>query len=89
VIHFYSRRFYHERVKDRVTAHWAALVHLENRPKEITVRNAVTKECWEAEPEAFKEEVRAALESEHQAVKEAYVIATSGETPKTPGEYDM
>jgi hypothetical protein len=49
----------------------------------------VTKECWEAESEAFKEEVRAALESEHQAAKEAYVIATSGETPKTPGEYDM
>ncbi|KAJ7707028.1 hypothetical protein B0H14DRAFT_3525879 [Mycena olivaceomarginata] len=89
VIHFYSRRFYHERVKDRVTAHWAALGHLENRPKEITVRNAVTKECWEAEPEAFKEEVRAALESEHQAAKDVYVIATSGETPKTPGEYDI
>jgi hypothetical protein len=61
----------------------------EQRPKEITVRNAVTKECWEAESEAFKKEVKAALDTEHEAAKEAYTIATSGESPQTPEEYNM
>ncbi|KAJ7863655.1 hypothetical protein B0H14DRAFT_2574824 [Mycena olivaceomarginata] len=66
IFHFYSRRFYQERVKPRVTARWAALSRLENPPKEITMRNAVTKECWASESDAFKAEVEAALESEHK-----------------------
>ncbi|KAJ7678417.1 hypothetical protein B0H14DRAFT_3536479 [Mycena olivaceomarginata] len=89
IVHFYSRRFYHERVKDRVTARWAALSKLPNPPKEITVRNQVTKECWEAEDPAFQDEVRAALKSEHKAAQEAYATATSGEAPTTAEEYDI
>jgi hypothetical protein len=89
IFHFYSRRFYQERVKPRVTARWAALSRLENPPKEITVRNAVTKECWASESDAFKAEVEAALESEHKAAMDAYAVATSGEAPTTAEEYNV
>jgi hypothetical protein len=89
VVHFYSRRFYHERIKDRVTAHWAAVSKLPNPPKEITVRNRVTRECWEVEDRSFQEEVEAALESEHKAAQKAYTTATSGEAPTMPEDYDM
>jgi hypothetical protein len=67
IVHFYSRCFYHEHVKDCVTVRWAALSKLPNPPKEITVRNQVTKECWEAEDPAFQDEVRAALGTEERA----------------------
>jgi hypothetical protein len=89
VVHFYSRRFYQERIKDRVTARWAAVSKLANPPKEITIRNQVTKECWDAEDPSFQEEVEAALQNEHKAAKKAYTTATSGEAPTTAEEYDM
>jgi hypothetical protein len=89
ILHFYSRRYYQTHVKERVTARWTAMSQLPDPPKEITVRNAVTKECWLAEPEAFRAEVEAALENEHKTALEAYTTATSGEAPTTPEEYNM
>jgi hypothetical protein len=89
ILHFYSHRYYQTHVKERVTARWTAMSQLPDPPKEITVRNAVTKECWLAEPEAFRAEVEAALENEHKTALEAYTTATSGEAPMTPEEYNM
>lgn len=89
ILHFYSRRFYHERVKGRVTARWQTASQLSSPPKVIALRNMVTKECWQGETDAFKAEVEAALENEHKAAVEAYSVATSGETPTTAVEYDM
>jgi hypothetical protein len=62
---------------------------LANPPKEITIRNQVTKECWDAEDPSFQEEVEAALQNEHKAAKKAYMTATLGEAPTTAEEYDM
>ncbi|KAK6992520.1 hypothetical protein R3P38DRAFT_3225587 [Favolaschia claudopus] len=89
ILWFYSHRFYNERVKDHVTARWAAVSRLPDAPKEITVRNAVTKECWERESESFKAEVREALEKEYEAAKAAHAIATAAEAPKTAEEYNV
>ncbi|KAJ7469927.1 hypothetical protein B0H11DRAFT_2238069 [Mycena galericulata] len=88
-IHYYSRRFYHTRVKSRVTARWAASKLLEKPPKEITVRNAVTKECWEGETAEFKAEVQESLDAEHKVAVEAYAVATSGEAPTNAEEYNI
>ncbi|KAJ7504116.1 hypothetical protein B0H11DRAFT_2221563 [Mycena galericulata] len=90
-LHFYSRRFYHARIKSRVTARWAAvqLLGLEKPPKEITVRNAVTKECWEGETDEFKTEVEESLKAEHQVAMDAYSVATSGEAPSSAEEYNI
>ncbi|KAK7056150.1 hypothetical protein R3P38DRAFT_3170826 [Favolaschia claudopus] len=87
--HYYSQRFYHERVKHRVTARWEAVSRLPNPPKEITVRNLVTKECWEAESDEFKAEVKQALEKEYEASKAAHAIAVAAEAPKKPEEYSI
>ncbi|KAJ7204882.1 hypothetical protein B0H12DRAFT_1243557 [Mycena haematopus] len=91
ILHFYSRRFYNERVKDCVTARWAAASRLPSheRPKEITIRAAVTKECWAAESDDFKREVELSLEKEHAAAMEAYECAISGDAPTKPQEYDI
>ncbi|KAJ7456315.1 hypothetical protein B0H11DRAFT_2244232 [Mycena galericulata] len=88
VLHFYSRRFYGERIKDRVTARWAAVSRLPNPPQPITVRNKVTKEAWLAETAAFKKETEDAMENEHKAALAAYTQAVSGETPNTPEGYN-
>ncbi|KAJ6458522.1 hypothetical protein C8R45DRAFT_1110053 [Mycena sanguinolenta] len=60
VLHFYSRHFYDDRIKLRVLTRWAALSRLSKPPALITVRNAVTKEAWEAESQEFRDEVIAA-----------------------------
>ncbi|KAJ7475543.1 hypothetical protein B0H11DRAFT_2235253 [Mycena galericulata] len=89
VLHYYSRKFYHERIKDRVTARWAAASRLPKPPHPITVRNTVTKECWLGETEPFKKEVLEAIKNEHKAAQEAYTLATSGEVPTTPEGFNV
>ncbi|KAF7330700.1 hypothetical protein MSAN_02448100 [Mycena sanguinolenta] len=89
VLHFYSRRFYDERIKSRVETRWAAVSRLPNPPALVTVRNLVTKEAWESETEAFRAEVVAALEKEHANALEAYKMALAKETPTTAEEFDV
>ncbi|KAJ6449248.1 hypothetical protein C8R47DRAFT_1084781 [Mycena vitilis] len=89
VVHFYSRRFYAERIKHRFKAKWAAVSRLDKPPAIITVQNAAIKDAWNSEPEAFKEEVRLSLENEHKAARQAYEIAASGDEPKTPEEFQI
>ncbi|KAJ7105094.1 hypothetical protein C8R43DRAFT_1140885 [Mycena crocata] len=73
----------------RVAARWAVVSRLPNHPKLVTVRNQVTKQAWESETEAFREEVLAALESEHKIAQEAYKVALAADSPSTPAQYDV
>ncbi|KAJ7794069.1 hypothetical protein B0H14DRAFT_3497393 [Mycena olivaceomarginata] len=70
ILHYYSRRFYHQRVQAKARAEWEKVSAQENPPKEITA--AVMEQ----------------LEKEHKAAVEAYTVATSGDAPKTPAEYN-
>ncbi|KAJ7823359.1 hypothetical protein B0H13DRAFT_1919665 [Mycena leptocephala] len=89
VLHWYSRHFWHERVKERFNARWAAVSRRQNPPALITVWNTVTKEAWHSETDAFKEEVLAAIDKNHKIAMEAYAVATSGDAPTTPQEYNI
>ncbi|KAJ7148594.1 hypothetical protein C8R46DRAFT_1231087 [Mycena filopes] len=90
---YYSRLFYAERVRPRFIARWAAITRGlssgEKPPAPVTVRNKVTREAWDAETTAFREEVALAVEKEHQVALEAYSTAVSGDTPTTAAEYNV
>jgi hypothetical protein len=87
--HFYSTRYYAERIKPRFNAKWAAVLKLAQPPAKITVQNQVIKEAWEAESDEFRAEVMAALDSEHKVALEAYATAVTGEIPTTPEGFQM
>ncbi|KAJ7782427.1 hypothetical protein DFH07DRAFT_949231 [Mycena maculata] len=82
--HYYSRHFYHDHIKKCVEARWQAVSHLPPPQWETT---STINQCWKAEDDGFKAEVAAAIQRGHQAAKEAYKLAVSGETPLTPEEY--
>ncbi|KAJ7038477.1 hypothetical protein C8F04DRAFT_1256082 [Mycena alexandri] len=86
---FYSRRCYAERIKPRFEARWAVVSKQDPTLAAVVVRNAVTKEAWEAESVPFKEEMRAALEAEHAAALAAYETVVKGDAPATPEEYQL
>ncbi|KAJ7164841.1 hypothetical protein C8R43DRAFT_1122721 [Mycena crocata] len=88
-VHFYSRRFFKERVKWRVDARLAAMPNGADKKKIIAVTNTITKECWLAETAAFRAEVVAELEAEHAAAMAAYQSVVSGDTPTTPEEFQV
>jgi poly(3-hydroxybutyrate) depolymerase len=88
-LHYYSHRFYEERVKPRFLARWAAVSRLPNPPAVVTLRNKVTREAWEAESDEFKAEVLAAREADHQHALDAYSMAVSAEPPTTAEEYNV
>ncbi|KAJ6590097.1 hypothetical protein DFH09DRAFT_1307546 [Mycena vulgaris] len=88
-LHFYSRRYYAERIKTRFDARWAAVSKLAKHQAAITVHNAVIKEAWAGESAPFQAEVMAALEAEHKAAMEAHATAVSGEAPTKPEEYQI
>ncbi|KAJ7641077.1 hypothetical protein FB45DRAFT_1021853 [Roridomyces roridus] len=87
VLDYYSNKFYHTRIKDRVIARWAAVSKLENPPHILIVRKAVTKVVWLSETPEFKAEVTAAMEKEHQLALQAHALAASLDTPQTAQEY--
>ncbi|KAK7057359.1 hypothetical protein R3P38DRAFT_2759626 [Favolaschia claudopus] len=89
VLAFYSHHFYHERIEPRVKVRWAAASRLDKPPALITLRNAVTKECWLAETEAFRADVIQSLEKEHEAALEGYKIALAKDAPSTAEEYNI
>ncbi|KAJ7023217.1 hypothetical protein C8F04DRAFT_1193678 [Mycena alexandri] len=92
-IHFYSRKYYDERVKARFERTWKveveraeALGQSSEDLKEIKVRNRVTKEVFEEESEDFRAELKLAVEAEHKAAIRAWEL-TRVETPtRTPAE---
>jgi hypothetical protein len=89
VLHYFSRKFHDELIKDEVTKRYAALSRLPNPPAVITVRNAVTKQVWSAQTDGFRADVLAAREAEHKAALDAYSVAVSGDVPTTAEEYSM
>ncbi|KAJ7176399.1 hypothetical protein C8R43DRAFT_943184 [Mycena crocata] len=89
VLHYYSRRFYNERVSGRVAARWAVVARQRNAPAILTVRNEVTKQCWESETEAFRQEVMTALEAEHKIALDAYAVALATDSPTTAEDFDV
>jgi hypothetical protein len=89
ILNFYSTRFYKTRIKARYDARWAEVSKLPAPPAAISVQNAIIKEAWNAETPQFKAEVEAEWTKEYEAELEAYETVVSGETPKTPEEYQM
>ncbi|KAJ7030304.1 hypothetical protein C8F04DRAFT_1264069 [Mycena alexandri] len=90
-IHFYSRKYYEERVKARFEARWAVEVKraedLElEEPEPIKVRNAVTKEVYEGESQEFRDELKLAVEAEPLAAVRAWELTRSESESKTPQE---
>ncbi|KAJ7148605.1 hypothetical protein C8R46DRAFT_1231121 [Mycena filopes] len=90
---YYSRHFYTERVKPRFSTRWAALTRGlssgQRMPAPVTVRNKATREAWDAETQAFRDELALAVEKEHAVALEAYAVAVSGDTPTTANEYNV
>ncbi|KAJ7773604.1 hypothetical protein DFH07DRAFT_952651 [Mycena maculata] len=95
VLHWYSRKFYDERIKPRVVACWNAVQRAPKPPPPakplalIQVRNTVTREAWNAETEPFKQEVLESIREEHEVAKAAYALAVSGEAPSTAEGYNI
>ncbi|KAJ7665758.1 hypothetical protein B0H17DRAFT_1210765 [Mycena rosella] len=85
----YEGRFYHNSIKDRVAARWAAVSRRPNPPAMVHVRQKVTREAWDGETEAFRQEVMEAIAKEHAVAVEAYNLAITGDAPMTAEEYDV
>ncbi|KAJ7614718.1 hypothetical protein DFH06DRAFT_1344050 [Mycena polygramma] len=91
LIHYYSRRWYEERVKARFEAAFMVEKQLakdlgKEEPSEIKVRNEITREVFEEETEEFQEELKRGVEAEYTAAVRAWEL-TRGETQtRTPAE---
>ncbi|KAJ7023315.1 hypothetical protein C8F04DRAFT_1193565 [Mycena alexandri] len=90
-MHFYSRKYYEERVKARFEARWAIEVQraedLEmGEPEAIKIRNEVTKEVFAEETPEFHAELKLAVEAEHVAAVRAWELTSSHSETKTPQE---
>ncbi|KAJ7030501.1 hypothetical protein C8F04DRAFT_1263801 [Mycena alexandri] len=90
-IHFYSRKYYEEKVKARFEARWATEVQRAKdlempEPEAIKIRNAVTKEVFEEETPEFQAELKLAVEAEHVAAVRAWELTSSQAETKTPQE---
>ncbi|TRM70508.1 hypothetical protein BD626DRAFT_533735 [Schizophyllum amplum] len=88
ITQFYSKICYLTRIKpifdplfaaeiaawDAKVVAWeaAGIDALEKRPVALAIRNKVTLECWQKEPESFKEFVRQAQEEEMEKQKAAF-----------------
>lgn len=94
LLQYYSRNFYHTRVKPRFDEAWEKIVNApipegEKAPAVIKIRNRVTEEAWRAETTAFQAEVEVSLEKEFQAQKKAYDALLEEVPDKTAEDYDM
>lgn len=93
LIHFYSRKFYDERVKARADARYLVLKRRaeltgEAPPKSIKVSNMVTVDCWDEETPSFRAEVKVACEAEYQKALKAWESSLADSPNKTPEELD-
>ncbi|KAJ7429265.1 hypothetical protein B0H11DRAFT_1945400 [Mycena galericulata] len=50
VLHYYSRKFYDERIKDKVAKRWAEVSHLPVRPKNAASNEVTVKRCSGVQP---------------------------------------
>ncbi|KAJ7074860.1 hypothetical protein B0H15DRAFT_806593 [Mycena belliarum] len=96
-LHLYSKLYYDKRVKDaftkefeRLTKDWEA-GELDSEPKEIATRNRMTRECYAAESDAFRERIEAKVEKIHKEAMaewdESQDVLEGGGDARTPEEY--
>jgi hypothetical protein len=90
-IHFYSRRWYDERVKARFEAVWEVEKQRAkdlsgDLPSEIKICNEVTREALKEESEDFKAEMQIELDAEHAATVKAWEVTCADTPAKTPQE---
>ncbi|KAJ7434718.1 hypothetical protein FB451DRAFT_1195097 [Mycena latifolia] len=91
LLQFYSRKFYDERIKDRYeqtldARKKRAMFTDEPVPAELALRNEVTKQAFEAETPAFREEVKAALEREYELAVVGWKASLADSPTRTPEE---
>ncbi|KAJ7075441.1 hypothetical protein B0H15DRAFT_806226 [Mycena belliarum] len=91
------KTYYDKRVKDaftkefeRLTKDWEA-GELDSEPKEIATRNRMTRECYAAESDAFRERIEAKVEKIHKEAMaewdESQDVLEGGGDARTPEEY--
>ncbi|KAJ7117955.1 hypothetical protein C8R43DRAFT_960459 [Mycena crocata] len=90
--HYYSSRFYHERVAGRVEARLRALEKRaghtgEAMPEAITVQNEMTKEVLEEEPEHFVAQLELDLDREYKRALKGWQDSLADSPPRTPEEF--
>jgi hypothetical protein len=90
-LHFYSRRWYDERVKARFEEDFKIKKQLavdldEPAPSELKERNAMTRKVYLEESNEFREEIRVAVEAEHVAAVRAWELMQAETPTKTPEE---
>ncbi|KAF7373976.1 hypothetical protein MSAN_00610300 [Mycena sanguinolenta] len=91
MVHFYSRKFYDDRVKPYVEERLEALTRRaelsgEDLPRKIDVISKVTAERWEAETAGFKAECQVAMEREYEAALKAWESSLADSPTQTPEE---
>ncbi|KAJ7165444.1 hypothetical protein C8R43DRAFT_946136 [Mycena crocata] len=91
LLHFYSRKFYDERIKDRFVDRMQALKRRaeytgDPDPEPLAVLPVVRKEAWEDETTGFQEEVREALEREYKMAVKGWEASLADSPTRTPEE---
>ncbi|KAJ7899933.1 hypothetical protein B0H13DRAFT_2336692 [Mycena leptocephala] len=78
---------YFKKLRNKISVWYKAQYggSVEKKQQKVTF----TQEAWLSETEGFKQEVLAAIDKDHKIVLEAYTLATSGDTPTTPEEYNL
>ncbi|KAJ7170447.1 hypothetical protein C8R43DRAFT_944959 [Mycena crocata] len=91
LLHFYSRKFYNERIKQRFVDRMQALKRRaeytgDPEPEALAVLPIVRKEAWEDETPGFQEEVREALEREYKMAVKGWEASLADSPTRTPEE---
>ncbi|KAJ7253005.1 hypothetical protein B0H12DRAFT_1071523 [Mycena haematopus] len=89
--HYYSLRWYDQRIKPCVEAQLVLLRTCAKFTGEevhpINVQNEVTHECWEEESEEFKAEMVRQRDREHEITMKAWRESAADSPSRTPEEY--
>lgn len=91
--HYYSRRYFNERIKPTFEQVWAKVSTApvppgEKAPTRLGIQNKVTSDCWDKEPKEFKEYIQSLIDDEHQKVMAEYAAAKpTAKEPQTPEDY--
>ncbi|KAJ7603377.1 hypothetical protein DFH06DRAFT_1350237 [Mycena polygramma] len=91
LIHFYSRRYYDERVKARFEASYAVEKQLakdlgKEAPAEVKICNEITREVFDEENEEFHKELKRGVEAEYVAAVRAWELTRAETQTRTPAE---
>ncbi|KAJ7310819.1 hypothetical protein DFH08DRAFT_974219 [Mycena albidolilacea] len=91
LVHFYSRKYYNTRIKDRVESLLASLKRRtehsgEKMPHIINIISKVTTKVWEEETPVFQHECEMVFECEHQQTLNAWEASLADSPTRTPDE---